>query len=326
MSQRASWLAGLCWLVVLLPGQASELCPEPSKGFGGVPRGTVLTHQFRLINSSPLPLHVAEVRTSCDCSTVSIPRQEILPGDSVPLTVTIRTAMYAGYRTFTVFVAIDRPDKKEEKLTVSATSVEDIMVDPGTLSLGRLPAGAQAQASVLLDYRGVADGWRLTTVDQSSPHFQVRFTELKRERGLVRYQVQAQWKGTLPPGHWQFPVYLRTNDPYFPRLTIPLEVEVLPVVSVTPSVLLLGVVTTGTQVERKITVRAPRPFCILRAESSDPRCTIALRTTAPQKVHVLTVRFAAGAEGRDAHPHLILHTDLTEQPRVHCEVRAEIPR
>src|SRR5262245_5241175 len=128
MPHRASWLAGLAWLAAALPALASDLCAEPAKGFGGVPRGTVLTHQFQLTNPSAQTLHVAEVRTSCECSTVDIEKKEIPPGGTVPVTVTVKTALYAGARTFTIYVAFDRPIKKEEQLRVSATSLEDVTV------------------------------------------------------------------------------------------------------------------------------------------------------------------------------------------------------
>jgi hypothetical protein len=327
MSHALIWVTGILILLALTAaGQASELCREPAKGFGGVPRGTVLTHEFRLTNPGSVALHVTEVRTSCECSSATIAQQEIPPGGSVPVTVTIHTAPYAGYRTFTIYVDLDKPSKREEKLTVSATSLEDIMVEPGTLNLGRVRPGQEAQASVRIDYRGVMDGWRLTTVDQEGSHWQARFEELKRERGLVQYRLHVKWRGTLPPGTWRLPVYLRTNDPYFPRLTVALEADVQPVLTVTPAMLELGSVPAGTQSERKITLRSAKPFRILRVESERPECTVPGVPTEAKKVHVLTVRFAAGTEAAGFTSRLVIHTDLTEQPRTECAVQAQVTR
>jgi hypothetical protein len=324
MPHRASWLTGLlAWLAATLPSMASDLCAEPAKGFGGVPRGTVLTHQFRLTNPGPQSLHVAEVRTSCECSTVDIAQKDIPPGGTVPVTVTVKTALYAGTRTFTIFVAFDRPIKKEEQLRVSATSLEDVMVEPGVVNFGRVRPGQEMETSVRIDYRGGMEGWALTTVDQENPHFQARFEQLKRKPGLVQYRLHVKLKGTLPPGTWRLPVYLRTNDPYFPRLSVALEAEMPSALTVTPAVLQLGPVAASASLERKITVRGPKPFRVLRVECADARCTVQGLTNEAKQVHVLTVRFTAGTDAADTNLHIVLHTDLAEQPRADCHVQAQ---
>jgi hypothetical protein len=74
---------------------------------GNVSEGAVVTKQVRLRNDGRDPIRVEGVVSSCGCTGASVPRgSDILPGDDVPIDVSINTKDRKGLQRFRVSVSI----------------------------------------------------------------------------------------------------------------------------------------------------------------------------------------------------------------------------
>ncbi|MGB7160834.1 MAG: DUF1573 domain-containing protein [Tepidisphaeraceae bacterium] len=73
---------------------------------GDVEEGEVLKKEIRLRNDGDRPMRVEGIVTSCGCTGATVPRSEILPGEEVPLAVSIDTKDRKGLNRFRVSVSI----------------------------------------------------------------------------------------------------------------------------------------------------------------------------------------------------------------------------
>jgi RNA polymerase sigma factor (sigma-70 family) len=64
--------------------------------FGRVKRGTVLEHTFRVVNMSNVPLQLTSVRSSSGCTTGSVERKVLQPGEKGKVKVTVDTGRFLG--------------------------------------------------------------------------------------------------------------------------------------------------------------------------------------------------------------------------------------
>jgi hypothetical protein len=315
-----AWVALTGWPA---GGNAQALFAELSKDFGSVPRGTLLTHQFRFTNTTQLPLHVAAVRSSCTCATPTIDRAEIPPGEATAVTVSVDTRKFAGLRTFTIYIQFDQPFVGETRLTLQANSREDVAIEPSYLAFGRIRQGSSPTASVTIEYRGIQN-WQITGVENDNGYLQVQLQESPRRLGLATYHLTATLHPNTPVGAWHADVWLKTNDAATPRIRVPLTVEVEGMLTATPRDVLLGRVKPGGSAERKVVVRGPAPFQILKIEGVDEHLHISAAREEVKAFHVLRVHLKAGQEAGELSRRIRVYTDLPNVPPVEFTVQAQV--
>jgi hypothetical protein len=312
------------WFCQTGPARAGgALFDEVQKDFGSVPRGTTLTHQFRLNNPTSAQLHVGSLRTSCGCATVAVGKDDLAPGESTVLAVTIDTRKYSGPRTFTINVMIERPFVQEVRLTLQATSRDDVTLTPGQLAYGKIKKGTGAKGSVNIEYHGTGD-WRITAVENDNGYLQPQLDEVSRLPGHVIYQLAVKLREDLPVGAWHHDLWLKTNDSATPRIRVPIIVEVDSNLTVTPAEVVMGNVKTGTQAERKIVIRGTAPFKITGLQGADNQFQISGQTDEAKPVHVLKITLTAGQEPAACVHRFKVLTDLPQDSEVEFAVQAQV--
>jgi uncharacterized protein DUF1573 len=305
------------------PVCAAGLFDETSKDFGSVPHGTVLTHQFQLTNHQAQQVHIASLRTSCGCATATLGRDELNPGQSTVLQVVIDTRKYSGYRQFTIHVLCDRPVLEEVRLTVTATSRDDITLTPGQLEFGRVKRGSAAKATTTIQYHGTGN-WQVTGVENENAYLKPELQQLGGEGSLPTYQLTVALRPDIPAGAWHADLWLKTTDPATPRIRVPLVVEVESALTATPSEVQLGQVKGGTLAERKVVIRGPSPFKITKIDGQDEQFKISGAAEEAKAVHVLKVTFTATGDAGEVRRKLRIHTDLADGETVELGAAAMI--
>lgn len=313
-----------CSTSVLAQGRAgSALFDEASRDLGSVPRGTTLIHQFKLNNPTNAPLHVSSLRTSCGCATAVVAKDEIQPGESTVVLVTIDTRKYSGPRNFTIYVLIDRPFMDEVRLALQAFSRDDVMLTPGQLAFGRVKRGTTPKVTVSIEYHGTAN-WKITDIENENGYLQPQLDEISRLTGHVVYQLAVKLRDDLPVGAWHADIWLKTNDPATPRIRIPLIVEVESNLTVTPAEVPMGTVKAGSQAERKVVIRGTAPFKITGIEGVNNRFQVSGKSDEAKAVHVLKITFTAGPEPQECVQHFKVQTNLPQESDVEFVVQAQV--
>ncbi len=268
---------------------AEALFEDLSKDFGSVPRGTTLSHPFRIRNSTSGPVHIAGVRVSCGCVTATALKNDLAPGEETVVMAYMDTMCFpAGSKTTTIYVQFDRPQWDEVHLWVQANSRDDFSVSPDTLTFGRIKRGASSSVSVTINFTSSSPS-RILDVKSDSNYVQTSLQEINRQFGEVVYQLTAKLRPETPVGKWYTDVWVRTNNPALPRVRVPLTVEIEPALSIGPALVNFGEIKVGSETERKVYVRGGQPFHIVGVRGTDEQVSVKEPSQESKAVHVLTV-------------------------------------
>jgi hypothetical protein len=316
-------LVGVCAAgVAPAASWADAMFGELSRDFGSVPRGPTLGHAFRLANRTTDTVHISGIRTSCGCVTATAGKSDLAPGQETTIVAQMDTRRFSGPKTVTIYVQFDQPAWEEVRLWVQANSRDDVSVNPESLAFGLSRRGTTPAVSVTITLLGSSD-WQVLGAKCESNYVQVKLSELRRDAAEVSYQVAAELRPDAPVGQWFTDVWVATNNPYTPRLRIPLTVEIQSSLSVSPSVAIIGQVKTGTEVERRVIVRGVKPFRITAIHGTDDLLTVRDSAPASKLVHVLTIKLKAASLG-DFDRALRVLTDLKDEGEIDFRATAQI--
>jgi len=148
---------------------------------GQVLEGQIVLHTYTLANSGDAVLTITNVSSSCGCTTTSLAKNVLAPGESVPLEARFKSSSFGG-QTVTKVIRIDYtsysdPAKRGLDLTLAATVLRPEAYD---LMIGDL------------------DGVFFLLVDLRSP-------DAYASRHLIGalnipYETLGDWIGVLPRG------------------------------------------------------------------------------------------------------------------------------
>jgi len=88
-----------------------------------VPAGTTASHTFLLRNDGDEALRISNVWTSCGCTTASLAKRELAPGEWVELVASLDTKGYAGLVEKNIQVASNDPSTPTLVLRLAVTVV-----------------------------------------------------------------------------------------------------------------------------------------------------------------------------------------------------------
>lgn len=316
-------LAGL-WAAspVLSATWADALFEEFSKDFGSVPRGPMLSHPFRVVNNTRVPVNIASVRVSCGCVSASALKTYLQPGESTHIVARMDTTRFTGLKTVTIYVQFSQPAFEEVRVWVQANGRDDFNVTPDTLAFGQLKRGGTPAVSVLLSFFGSGDT-QITEVKCESNYIQPRVQQIRRQETEVSYQLTAGLRADAPVGKWYTDVWLKTNNPGMPQIRVPLTVEIESALSISPETVTLNPVKAKTESERRVIVRGIKPFKITKVMGTDEQVIVHDNTLQAKPVHVLTVKVKAGQPG-ELNRTLRVLTDLADDNKIDFHVHAVI--
>jgi hypothetical protein len=255
------------WAAKLFADENGKI-PPLGHDFGTVPRGAMLHHQFPIRNIYAVPLTITcDVSCTCVSVTPKKPQTIILqPKETGTIDITMDTMRFDGHKK-QVFVYVQHPQYwSSTALDITAVRQDDVVLNPAQATFGAVPAGQQvAPRELVIRYTGRQPAWQITGAAQNeTAPFDLRYQEqLPRRIGLVEYHVWLTPKADTQPGSYKDELKLATTDPYNPVVVVPYDLRVEAALSVLPDVVRLPPVKVGTPVERKVTVKAGRPFQIL---------------------------------------------------------------
>lgn len=292
-----------------------------NRDFGTVARGPTLTHSYSLTNNTARPVRITGVRVSCGCVSAAATQADVAPGQAAAVVAHMDTRRFTGHKTVTIYVTFDQPAWEEVRLTISAVGRDDIGIDPEVIGMGQVLRGGTGAGRATVTLRH--PNWVVLSAAPDSTYIQIAPKELARTQSEAVYELTARLNPGLPVGQWYTDVWLATNHPSAPRIRVPLMVEVLPALSISPGTVTLGSVKTGTPTEKKITVRGGQPFRITSVEGTDAELSAQSTFDDARPVHILTVKFNPKSAG-DRDRKLKIVTDLGTDGVAEVAVRANV--
>lgn len=301
---------------------AEGLFQEVSKDFGSVPRGPMLQHVFTMRNNTTETVRISGLRVSCGCTTATAERTVLRPGEEAPLLVRMDTTRFLGIKSVTIYVQFDQPSNEEARLWVRANTTNNISITPETFAFGSIKRGSSPALTSRVGFVGNGSA-RILSAQAESNYILPSFRELTRSPGEVYYEVTAKIRNDAPIGRWFTDVWLTLDNPNMSRVRIPLTVEIESPLSVSPSIVVLGDVRIGMEIERKIILRGIKPFKVTGVKGSSALLTIQDSADASKPVHVLTLRFKPNTLG-DFNRVLEIVTDLDGVSSIDVQTTARV--
>jgi hypothetical protein len=294
-----------------------------SHDFGHVARGAKAEFAFEIQNLYEEEVHIADVKTSCGCTTPTVTKNTLKTWEKGTIVATLNTRSFVGQRTSTLTVVIDRPFYAEVALNISGTIHSDVDFQPGAVVLGDVEMGVGAEQQVQVTYRGRGP-WQISDVRSASHHLEVELSEAVRQPGLVSYKMLVRLKPDAPPGLVNEQLTVITSDKSLPAINLPVEGRVAPPLSISPSPLLFGAVAPGQAATKQLVITGKQPFKLLSIASEPAGLQFRAATGIVKKVHLVPVTLAAGDQAGERTFVITVETDLPQGGRGTCQVRASV--
>lgn len=136
---------GLAFSAVAASASAQEWAEKmfavKTHEFGAVARAAKVEYAFEIVNPYKEDIHIASVRTSCGCTIPRIQKDTLKSWEKGAIIAEFNTRAFSGQRGARVTVTIDRPQYAEVQLQVHGYIRTDVVVDPGQVAFGQVPAG-----------------------------------------------------------------------------------------------------------------------------------------------------------------------------------------
>jgi hypothetical protein len=301
---------------------AQKMFATTTHDFGHVARGSKTEFAFEIQNSYEEDVHIADVRTSCGCTTPTITRPTLKTWEKGAIVATLNTKAFLGHRTSTLTVVIDKPFYAEVNLNIAGYIHSDVDFQPGSVAFGDVDQGTASQKEVTVTYYG-RPTWQITDVRSANPHLEVELSDAQKTASGVAYKMLVRLKDDAPAGPVHDTLTLITNDQRLPSVSITAEGRVAAPLAVSPASLFLGVLKPGQVVTKQLVVTGKQPFRVLGVRCNDG--AFAFQTTAvAKKVHLIPVTYTAGDSAGDIQRTIEIETDLASGSTACCAARGTI--
>jgi hypothetical protein len=281
----------------------------------------------------------------CGCYGTTLSATEIPPGGTATLKVSFRTLMLVGPITKRLTLHSNDPVRPMVTITLRILVGAGVVVDPGRIYFGDVLAGSTPTGSVFAKWlEGVGKPFQVTAVEVPGHAEAIQVTTAPHEekqvlrRDAENQPVEGTWKGTKvtfafvkppPVGMLSASALLRTDHPDYPRIEVPLTVNVSGRVWVQSRTVNFGWLKAG---ETKRNTFAVRPFNkevkLGSLQAVARRGKVLVEVTREEKGPSPGWRVTASVP-KDAPPGKIddvidLTTDVPGEERIEIAVRGEV--
>jgi hypothetical protein len=313
---RRSALTVLIAALVISPcfGQewARKMFKETDHDFGAVARGAKAEYRFVFENMYLEDVHIANVYTSCSCTSVRIDNPTLKTYEQGAIVAHFNTDSFLGQRGATITVVIDKPYPAEVQLQDRGYIRDDVVIEPGSVAIGSIDQGAGAEQNVAINYTGSSD-WQIVGVKSTNPHISAQVVETGRNYGQVSYALKVRLDKNTPSGYLDDHLMLVTNDQSGSQIPVEVEGRVMPGIMVSPTALFMGVVQPGQKVTKQLVVKGKKAFRILSITCDDKSFKFdTSKDTAAKQLHLIPVTFLAGADAGKVVKTIKIKTDQGE--------------
>jgi hypothetical protein len=269
----------------------NSLFSERSFDFGAVPRGGVVRHPFVLTNRLNVPISILNLRVSCGCTSGTSSASVVQPGQSAIIEAQMDTRNFVGRKSTTLFVSMMAGNREAEiGLGVSSMILSDVVLNPGVVDFGLVNRGQSPAQTVSIDRIGKPE-WKIVKMTSACKAINASLQETQRLNGNVSYVLNVSIKPDAPAGVIRDEIRLMTNDPETPSIPVPIGAQIRGELTVTPSTLSLGNVTSASGVQGKFVVRASKPFGIAKVEGTGEGFYLQEADLNRKTLHILTLTF-----------------------------------
>ena len=278
--------------------------------FGTIARGAKADYEFVFTNPYVDDIQVASARASCGCTSVTVKKSTVKTYEKGAIVARINSDSFLGRQGATITVTFHKPSRAQVQLYVKVYVQSDVVLEPAGVVFGSVEQGQAAERTVQVSRYGRTD-WKILKIKSPNPHLTAQVVDSRQESGKIKIEVRVSLSRSAPAGRISEHLMLVTNDQASRQIALPVNGQVVPELSASPSTLFLGAVSPGDTASRNVVVRAKRPF---RITSIKPECSCLTAdvpgTDQPKTLYVIPVKFTASGESRKVNKTIRIETDM----------------
>jgi hypothetical protein len=209
---------------------------RPVCNFGRIIAGKPMRHDFRFTNRGNQPLLISQVKLSCGCTKAGRYDKNVAPGESGKIPISMNTKTLKGKTFKSVIVTTNDPGLPTLRLQLTGEVVPLIEVDPALASFGTVENDIK-EMRVLTIVNNMDKPLEFTGIQHDSAKFE---TDLKTLKPGKEFELTVT---ALPPfesGYTHGAIFLQTNLPEVPFVTIRSTAFRPSAITVTPKLITLG--------------------------------------------------------------------------------------
>ncbi|MDR1962557.1 MAG: DUF1573 domain-containing protein [Planctomycetaceae bacterium] len=267
--------------------------------FGRVAIGADVVYRFEMENVYQQDIKILGVHSSCGCTLPSLSTNLLKSGEKGAVIAKFNTSgQHTREKSATLTVDLETKVNGQRLhesvlLFVSGYIRPDVVLTPGIVEFGSIPAGQTVVRTVQLEYAGRRD-WALTKVERTNPFIHAKAEEINRSNTETAYRITVTIKDNAPVGYVKDVLRFATNESSnglsgAAEIMLPIQGVVMAPIQAKPAPFLVGVLSPGETVSKNIVVRSELPFRIIEVTSQDKRFrfTFSEQESAIQLVSVL---------------------------------------
>jgi hypothetical protein len=307
---------------------ARKMFPVTDHDFGTVARGSEPEFAFTFTNPYEEPIEIAEVRTSCGCTTPQITKRRLQTWEKSSIIATLNTRSFTGHKQATLTVVISKPFPAEVQLNIKGTIRSDVVFEPWQVDFHEIGQGQVAQRKVLVTHAGNAN-WQIADVRSANTHLEVELLSEQRVAGRVACEMLIRLKADAPVGYFQDQLTLVTNDAENATIVLPVQGRVTSPLTISPASLFLGVLLPGQSVTKRLVIRGNEPFRVLQVECGNEAFAFGPSgqfeaSDSAKPLHFVPVTFQAGQSIGEVLETIRVVTDLGGGAAAECKASATV--
>ena len=220
------------------PSSPSELapkivCDEPLFDFGEKNNTEFVEHDYMIRNTGPLSLEIRGVRASCGCTAVK-PSQDIIPpGTEASIRAHLDLRGRNGYQQKSITVESNDPQTPNLILTLKGNAIQPLRAQPSSLFFGRI-ASTDNRSRM---FEIISGQGPIQIVSTRTDNAALAVTPVGSEAGgdgtIHRFQLILD--PTLPEGNVSGTIFVKTDMPNQPEVSIPVAAYIAAAPEATPA-------------------------------------------------------------------------------------------
>ena len=220
--------------------------------FEPVSEGTIVSHEFVITNSGNQELLIDRVISSCGCTVVEVSPKNVAPTQSAKVKVEFDTTGFSGYKTKSVRIYSNDPESSMTTLYLEGRVESELVVEPALLSFEKIQQAKVSLASqeVVVKVRDLDSDIKIKSV--RSPSKRLIIKEIEADDQFRRLAVML--KPDLPIGEFRDRVLIRLDGASSKSLNIPVSVDIVGDLKLSPPVVSFGLLASNDRIHRKVIV------------------------------------------------------------------------
>ncbi|MFA5043792.1 MAG: DUF1573 domain-containing protein [Kiritimatiellia bacterium] len=296
------------------------ICDEPEYWFGALSNTNAVPHTFMLANEGAAPLVIYRVQTDCGCARVRLENRIIHPGEQIAVQVRLILKGRSGAQHKRVTIESNDPGQPRLTLSLIGGAVAEVAVKPDRIYWGNLRSDAAEVKTVSIEFDDSAPG-HVTGAGALLPAFAV---DLETNKPGRAYRLRIRPVLPLILGRFATEVWIATDAPRYPRLTVSMQGRVVGDIYTVPDEIRLAG-DTNQPVSRLLLVQSSRKqnFKVVRVDPPFPDMDVTVHATLFKgtRIELRNLRSRPELDGRA----LTIVTDCAAMPELTVPFRIGEP-